>query len=78
MRPRHSRESIIPFLAPAVHAAVAHAMFTRVALAIGIDPDSFTSEDALSVLELVARERGSFGIAGRVAMIRVMLLWQAG
>jgi len=76
MSSTHSRESIIPFFAPAVHEAVAHAMFTRCALALGVDPDNFTSEDALSVLELVAREQGSFGIAGRVVMVKVMLLWQ--
>ena len=71
----HPRSELVAFIAASVGDQVADELLVAIARRLKLNPESFTFDQALLVMEQVAHEPGLVGIAGRFAKTRVILAW---
>jgi hypothetical protein len=73
----HPRAELVAFIAASVGDQVGDELLVSIARRLKLNPESFTLDQALLVMEQVAHEPGLVGIAGRFAKTRVILAWGA-
>lgn len=64
-----------PLLAPALGLGVARSKLADAARDLRFSADALTQEEAFSVLEALAQEKGIVGSSARFAKVRLALLW---
>jgi hypothetical protein len=71
--PKPTATDLIPLLAPAIGVEKAREAIENGCARLGLDPKSLTSENAIAVLDLLAKAEGIVGVVARFAKARYLL-----
>jgi hypothetical protein len=72
-RPKASATELIPLLAPAIGVEKAKEAIDSATTRLGLDANALAPEDAVAVLDLLAKSEGIVGVVARFAKARFLL-----